>query len=340
MRKAPWSACRPIEDRHRDPPQPQRPADAGALRSLAAQSAPHETIVVDNASRDHEVSAVCEEFEFARAIRSDVNLGFSRAVNVAADEAAGDALILVNDDAHYDPEFVECIVAALDPGASVVAAAGVLRSEGDETRIDSAGIEIDRTLLGFDYLNGRPLDMLSGRTPDPFGPTGGAAAYDREAFARLGGFDERIFAYFEDVDLALRMRLAGGRCRLAPAARGTHAHAATLGSGSARKNYLMGFARGYLLRKWGVVSPRRAPAMIAREAIVCLGQALIDRNVQGVRGRRAGWRAATPGTYPTGVVEAMESVGLLDGLARARAGPGSEVECGRRPGRRHRLVAL
>ena len=298
------------------------PRTLGALRSLADQSAPHETIVVDNASRDHEVSAVCEEFEFARAIRSDVNLGFSRAVNVAAGEAAGDALILVNDDAHYDPEFVECLVAALDPGASVVAAAGVLRSEGDESRIDSAGIEVDRTLVGFDYLHGRPLDMLSGRTPDPFGPTGAAAAYQREWFVRVGGFDERIFAYFEDVDLALRLRLAGGRCRLEPAARGTHAHAATLGSGSARKNYLMGFARGYLLRKWGVVSPSRAPAVIAREAIVCLGQALIDRNVQGVRGRRAGWRAATPGTYPTGVVEALASVGLLDGLARSagRAG--------------------
>ena len=103
----------------------------------------------------------------------------------------------------------------------------------------------------------------------------------------------------------------------------------------------MGFARGYLLRKWGVVSAGRAPALIAREAIVCLGQALIDRNVQGVRGRRAGWRAATPGTYPTGVVEAA---GIREPARRPRAqrrpAPGSEVERGRRPGRRHRLVAL
>ena len=68
-----------------------------------------------------------------------------------------------------------------------------------------------------------PLDVLDEGVPDPLGPSGGAAAYDREAFLRLGGFDERIFAYFEDVDLALRLRKAGWSCRLAPAARGTHA---------------------------------------------------------------------------------------------------------------------
>lgn len=292
------------------------------LRSLATQTAPHETLVVDNASPDREVSAACEEFEFARAIEPGENLGFSRAVNLAAAEATGDALVLVNDDARYDPDFVERLVDALDPEAGVMAAAGVLRAERDESRIDTAGIEIDRTLLGFDYLHGQPLDVLSDRTPDPFGPTGAAAAYDREAFARLGGFDERIFAYFEDVDLALRTRLAGWGCRLAPTARGTHAHAATLGSGSARKNYLMGFARGYLLRKWGVVNPSRAPATLMREATVCLGQAVVDRNLQGVRGRWAGWRQAARGIYPTDVVEAAATVRLFDGLARSagRAG--------------------
>jgi N-acetylglucosaminyl-diphospho-decaprenol L-rhamnosyltransferase len=293
-----------------------------ALGSLAAQTAPHETIVVDNASPDHEVSAACEEFDFVRAIRPGENLGFSRAVNLAAAEATGEALILVNDDARYDSDFVERLVAGLNPEAGVVAAAGVLRSGRDERRIDTAGIEIDRTLLAFDYLHGRPLDVLADGIPDPFGPTGAAAAYEREAFVRLGGFDERIFAYFEDVDLALRLRRAGWTCGLAPAARGTHDHATTLGAGSARKNYLMGFARGYLLRKWGVINLRRGPAVFAREAIVCLGQALVDRNVGGVRGRRAGWRAGTRGSYPEAVVAAAEPVGLVDGLARSagRAG--------------------
>jgi len=295
---------------------------ATLLGSLARQTVAHEAIVVDNDSPAGAVSAACEGFEFARPIPARENLGFSRAVNLGAREATGEVLVVTNDDARYDPEFVERLVAALDPAAGVVAAAGVLRSVRDEGRIDTAGIVIDRTLLGFDYLHGRPLDVLDEGVSDPLGPSGGAAAYDREAFLRLGGFDERIFAYFEDVDLALRLRKAGWSCRLAPAARGTHDHATTLGAGSPRKNYLMGFARGYLLRKWGVVSPVRTPAVVAREAILCLGQALIDRNAQGVRGRREGWRAGTRGEYPTEVVAAAETVGLIDGLARSveRAG--------------------
>jgi len=287
-----------------------------ALRSLAAQTAEHETIVVDNGSPRGTVSSVCAEFGFARPVRAETNLGFSRAVNLAAAEARGDVLVLVNDDATYDPDFVQAIVAGLDRDGGVAMAAGVLRSGADERLIDSAGIEIDRTLLAFDYLNGEPL-AASERAEDPLGPSGGAAAYDRAAFARLGGFDERIFAYLEDVDLALRMRLEGLRCSLVAGALGTHGHSQTLGSGSARKNYLMGFSRGYLLRKWGVWSPRRAPAIVARECTICAGQIVLDRNLGGVAGRFAGTRTgAAARAYPKTVIDSSPGGGRAGSLRR------------------------
>lgn len=287
-----------------------------ALRSLAAQTAAHETIVVDNGSPGGMVSAVCAEFEFARPVRSETNLGFSRAVNLGAAEARGDALVLVNDDATYDPDFLQAIVAGLDREAGVAMAAGVLRSGADERLIDTAGIEADRTLLAFDYLNGEPL-AASESAADPLGPSGGAAVYDRDAFARLGGMDERIFAYLEDLDLALRMRSEGLRCRLVPGARGTHHHSQTLGSGSPEKNYLMGFARGYLLRKWGVWSPRRAPAILARESTICLGQVVLDRNLGGLRGRLAGARAgAGARAYPKEVIDLSPGGGKAGSLRR------------------------
>jgi len=59
-----------------------------------------------------------------------------------------------------------------------------------------------------------------GRFDEPgevFGACAGAALYRRSAVLALGGFDERYFAYLEDVDLALRLRLAGWRCRYEPA---------------------------------------------------------------------------------------------------------------------------
>ncbi len=94
------------------------------------------------------------------------------------------------------------------------------------------------------------------------------------------------------MDLALKLLEAGGRCRLAPDAFGVHEHSATLGSGSSAKNYLTGFGRGYVLRKWGVMTPRRLPSILARDLVIVGGQAVIDRTLTGVKGRVRGWRSA------------------------------------------------
>lgn len=284
-----------------------------ALDSLAGQSVANEVIVVDNGSVGGSVSAACEPYGDVEVIRLDRNAGFSRAVNIAARRAGGDSLVLVNDDCVCDPTFVERITGALDSGADVVMAAGVMRDGRAPALIDTAGIELDRTLLGFDYLNGEPVSRLERGVPDPIGPSGAAAAFDRDAFLDVRGFDERLFAYWEDVDLVLRLRALAGRCALAPDARGTHAHSATLGAGSARKNELMGFGRGYVLRKWGVMrSPRRAAAVAARDVVLCLGQAAVDRNLAGVRGRLHGYRAArTTERYPEDIPLIGSRVGLI-----------------------------
>ena len=76
------------------------------------------------------------------------------------------------------------------------------------SRIDSAGVVADTTLMGFDHLHGEPVASAAS-APDPLGPTGGAALYSKAAFDAVGGFDERIFLYYEDLDLALRMAAAG-----------------------------------------------------------------------------------------------------------------------------------
>ena len=91
-------------------------------------------------------------------LRLDENLGYARAVNRAAREAQGEALVLLNDDSVVDRGYVERIAAALDPAAGVVMAAGVMRDAGAPELIETAGIELDRTLLAYDYLNGEPRE--------------------------------------------------------------------------------------------------------------------------------------------------------------------------------------
>jgi GT2 family glycosyltransferase len=259
-----------------------------------------EVLVVDNGSTDADLANLSSRIPGVKVIRLHQNIGYSKAVNLAAREATGDALVLLNDDCVCDPGYVNAIVSALDPAAGVRMAAGVMREAHDGARIDTAGMQLDGTLLVIDYLNGEPLACLDRRVEDPIGPSAAAAAFDRDAFLSVGGFDENLFAYWEDVDLVLRLRLEGARCALARDATGVHEHSATLGSGSRRKNYLMGFGRGYVLRKWSVLSsPRRLAQALIDDGTICLGQAVIDRNVEGIRGRLHGFRAGSPvGGYP------------------------------------------
>lgn len=269
------------------------PRLARLLTSLAGQTAPARTIVVDNAAPEDSVAPLVARHPFAEHLRLEENAGFARAVNMAASGSTDEALVLVNDDCVCEPRFIEELVAALDPAAGVVMTAGVLVDAFGPETVDTAGIELDETLLGFDYLNGAPVSSLVPGTPDPIGPCAGAAAFDRAAFTEVGGFDENLFAYWEDVDLALRMRRAGGQCTLAREARATHEHSATLGSGSQRKNYLMGFGRGYVVRKWSVLgSPTRALRVLASDAALCAGQLVLDRTLAGIQGRRDGFVAA------------------------------------------------
>ncbi len=206
------------------------------LESLAAQTALTRTIVVDNGSPGDAVGALVRRFDFAEQLRLEENIGYGRAVNLAAQQTTDDTLVLLNDDCVCEPQFVAELIAALRPRDGVVMAAGVLLEAHDPETIDTAGMELDSTLLVFDYLNGTPASALGPHTPDPIGPCAAASAWDRGAFAEVGGFDERLFAYWEDVDLVLRLRQAGARCALALGARGTHEHSATLGTGSSRKN--------------------------------------------------------------------------------------------------------
>jgi len=269
------------------------------LGSLREAGGDFETIVVDNGTGAAALDRAPAELDGASVLRLDRNLGYGRAVNRAFTLAQGDAIVLLNDDSVVDPGYVERITAALDPASGVVMAAGVMRDAGAPGLIETAGIELDRTLLAYDYLNGEPLGVLDGPVADPIGPSGASAAFDREAFHDAGGFDEALFAYLEDVDLVLRLRRAGGRCGLATGARGLHQHSATLGPGSARKDYLAGYGRGYLLRKWGVLSPRRMPAVLVRELGQALVQAGMDRNLGPIRGRVNGLRAGRPAEdYP------------------------------------------
>jgi GT2 family glycosyltransferase len=279
------------------------------LRSLHDQTRPVDVVVVDNGSSDDSLELLREEHPEVSVLALERNLGFGPAINRAAQAHPHDPLILLNNDARAEPRFVEALLDAAAEGVQAVA--GVLLQERAPGLIDSAGVVADRTLMGFDHLHGEPLEVLA-TAADPLGPSGGAALYARAAFDAVGGFDERIFLYYEDLDLALRMAAAGARCRLAPQATAVHAYSASLGAGSGAKFVHTGWSRGYMLRRYGVMSrPRDAARVLATEGAICAGQLLLDHTAAGLRGRLRGWREGG-GAGP----QELPASGLLEISAR------------------------
>jgi GT2 family glycosyltransferase len=284
------------------------------LSSLERQAAPASVVVVDNASSDGTVEAVAERHPEVRIVRNDRNLGFGAAINRAALELDGDVLVLVNNDVVCEPEFLERITAPF-ADESVGMVAGVLLQASAPGLVDSAGIELDTTLGSWDYLWNQPVDALAD-AHDPVGPCGGGAAYRLRVFQELGGFDEALFAYWEDVELALRFRRSGWRCVLAPDARALHEHGQTVGSATPAARRLEAFGRGYVLAKYRA---GRNPLRWAQIAVLdwpVLGvHLLLRREAAPIRERlRARARGLRAGGAPAPLE--LATVGFAEALGR------------------------
>jgi GT2 family glycosyltransferase len=258
-----------------------------ALGSLREQTLRPAVCVVDNGSAAA-TRRVIAEFDEVRVVRSERNRGFGAALNLGVRDSAAELIVFLNDDAVADPGFIERLASVRAATGAEMVAGCLVRPDG---LIDSAGVEVDRSLIGYDLFHGEPYGRPEHRGRAPLAPSGGAAAFDREAFAAVGGFDEGFFAYLEDVELGIRMAAAGMRCAPAYEALAWHRHSATLGSGSAGKNRLMGRSRGYLLRKYrDQLRLRDRLRGWVVDAVTYAGQAAIDRNAGAVRGRLAARR--------------------------------------------------
>ena len=264
---------------------------SSCLRHLAAQTAPHQVIVVDNGSTDETRAALRRDWPEVTAVELDRNHPFTQAVNLGVAAGRADHVVLLNNDVNLRPDCLEHLLTPLegDPGVGSVAA--VLLTPGERS-IDSVGVTTDVTLAGFPRLQGLAPERAREDRPLLTGPEGTAAAYRRAAWERVGGLDESIHAYMEILDLAWRLREAGWATACAPEAIGVHLGSATFGRGSAGQRRLAGFSRGYLLRRYGVLRSRFAPRALLTEMLVVSGDAVLTRDLAALRGRLAGWRAA------------------------------------------------
>ncbi len=202
----------------------------GCLESLRAQTvAPEAVIVVDNGSSDGSAAYVRTEHPEVTLVELGRNTGFAHAANRGLAAADSEFVALVNPDVVLEPDWLARMAGALAAHPSAGAVACKMVSLDDPRTLDDAGDILRRD--GVCEQRGR-FSRDDGSFDQPgevFGACAGAALYRAAAVRAAAGFDERYFAYLEDVDLALRLRLDGWSCRYEPA---VARHAS---EGSARK---------------------------------------------------------------------------------------------------------
>lgn len=285
------------------------------LSHLARQTRAHTVIVCDNGGSGESAEQINREWPAVRLIRSAERLSFAAACNVGVNAGKGEVVVLLNNDVYCRADWLERLLAPLeaDPGTGSVAC---LLVQPGEQLIDSVGLCADSTLAGFPRLAGLPVARAGDARPRLAGPAGAAGAYRRAAWMQAGGLDEGIFAYAEDLDLALRLRGAGWGTCAATAAVGMHLGSATHGHRTASQRRHAGFARGYLLRRYGVLRSAHGVRALATEAGVVLGDAILSRDLAALFGRAAGWRSAGGLPRRSAPAEALEAdIGIRDSLA-------------------------
>lgn len=201
------------------------------LESVRRQTVrPKRVLVMDNASTDGSVEACEAAFPEVEFHRMGANLGFARANNAAA-ELCGDCewLALLNPDAHAAEDWLARLLEGAARYPDCAAFACRMLYAPDPALVDDFGLAYNTNGIAWPRYRGMRVDALPQQPEEVFAASGGAAMYRLRVFTDAGGFDERFFCYYEDLDLGFRLRLLGHRCLLLPDAVVYHASSALTG---------------------------------------------------------------------------------------------------------------
>jgi len=266
------------------------------LESLRGQGVELETLVVDNGSSDGTVAYL--EREGVPHLALPENVGFARAMNLGVGRVRAEAVLALNADTVVEPGAVAALLAALagDPSLGGVQPRILQLEEGERdagrARLYSAGQALT--------ADGRAVELGAGEEQSPvyasprevFGVCGAACLLRRELFERLGGYDERYFAFYEDVDLNVRAQIAGRRFAYVPDAVVWHlgnaswmAAAPRPGAWNARL-----VARNRIATQAKFMPPRALPRILAVEAGALVRAARQGRFRATLRGKLEGLR--------------------------------------------------
>lgn len=190
------------------------------LHSIEAQTMTSLIIVVDNGSTDGSQELIRSSFPNIHLIPLDKNYGFVGGVNPGISYAISQNIpfvALFNNDAMADTAWLSKLYDEITSNDTIgIVASKIRHFEG--SLLDSTGEEY--SVWGLPFARGRDeIDTGQYDTQQEiFSASGGASMYRSEMLSKIGLFDQRFFAYFEDVDISFRAQLSGWRVRYQPTA--------------------------------------------------------------------------------------------------------------------------
>ncbi|GAB2552390.1 glycosyltransferase [Leucobacter ruminantium] len=213
-----------------------------AIRHLGELDWPNdrlEIVVVENASGDDSAERIAAAAPHAVLVKSKKNLGFAGGCNLGVKKSKGDIIAFLNNDAKPDAGWVREAVRRFEESPRIGAVASrVLDWEGE--KVDFIGSGLTWFGMGYKPHTGLAIPDQADEPHDVLFGTGSAMFVRRDVYEELGGFDERYFMFFEDVDLGWRLNLKGYRYAYEPGSLAYHKHHASMSKlGAYKETYLL-----------------------------------------------------------------------------------------------------
>jgi len=201
-----------------------------------------ETILVDNGSADGSRELVRERYPWVRLIVLPTNTGFSGGNNEGLRHAAGEYIVVLNNDTETDPGWLAEMVRVADANPRAGQVGCRICAMDDHDRIDSLGHGVCADGMTRGRYRLRSWSEIKGEfapVQEMFFGTACVSLYRRAALDEAGFYDDDMFAIGEDSDLGLRLRWYGWDALLATGAVVYHKYSATSGVFSPFKLYLV-----------------------------------------------------------------------------------------------------